>query len=180
MHIGAGMNNHEQTYASAEEAEQHLFELIKHFDTAMLATRTPDDSLHARPMSIAEVNKGAELWFATGKHTQKIDELLRDDRVLIIMQGGNRFLSISGRGALVNDRAKIEKLWREPWRLWFNGKDDPDLALMRVRVEQAEYWDNAGFRGLSFMARAATAYVKGEKLSDEGQNDVSTHAKVAL
>ena len=43
---------------------------------------------------------------------------------------------------MVRDRAKAKELWSEEQRIWFpGGIDDPDLALLKVKVEQAEYWD---------------------------------------
>ncbi len=36
----------------------------------------------------------------------------------------------------------MEELWRPAYRAWFpQGLDDPPLALLKMDVEQAEYWD---------------------------------------
>lgn len=36
-------------------------------------------------------------------------------------------------------------LWQKPLKTWFpKGLDDPDLALLKVEVEHAEYWDQNG------------------------------------
>ena len=52
------------------------------------------------------------------------------------------YVSVSGEAELVRDRAKAGELWSEPLKTWFpQGLDDPDLALIRVRVDKAEYWD---------------------------------------
>jgi len=54
----------------------------------------------------------------------------------------NRYVSVSGTATLVRDRGTIERLWDQLYRAWFpQGVDDPELALLRVRVERAEYWD---------------------------------------
>jgi hypothetical protein len=42
----------------------------------------------------------------------------------------------------VQDRAKIDELWKPFLKAWFpEGKDDPQIALIRVDVDHAEYWD---------------------------------------
>jgi general stress protein 26 len=43
---------------------------------------------------------------------------------------------------MVKDRAKIEELWNPVHQAWFpEGLDDPSLCLLKVSVEQAEYWE---------------------------------------
>jgi general stress protein 26 len=43
----------------------------------------------------------------------------------------------------VRDRAKSQELWTPAMKAWFpDGLNDPDLALLRVQVEGAEYWDS--------------------------------------
>ena len=43
---------------------------------------------------------------------------------------------------LVKDRAKNEELWTEKYKAWFpKGLDEPELALLKVTVDKAEYWD---------------------------------------
>ena len=40
------------------------------------------------------------------------------------------------------DMAKKKALWNKGAQAWFKGGvDDPDLALVRVRIEHADYWD---------------------------------------
>ena len=52
------------------------------------------------------------------------------------------YLSVSGRAEVVKDRAKIEELWSPVLKAWFpEGLDDPHLCLLKIPVEQAEYWD---------------------------------------
>jgi len=44
---------------------------------------------------------------------------------------------------IVRDRARIEEKWSEPLKAWFpDGKDDPQIALIRVHPERGEYWDS--------------------------------------
>jgi general stress protein 26 len=52
------------------------------------------------------------------------------------------YVSVSGRSRLLRDREKMRELWTRSVEPWFpDGLDDPDLALLEVTVEEAEYWD---------------------------------------
>jgi general stress protein 26 len=153
------------------EKKKHLHELLESFDTAMLITRHRD-KLHARPMAVASVEGTNTVWFVSSIDSPKADEIREDPRVSATFQKERKFVALSGRGELVRDRAKIDALWKETWRLWFpNGKNDPSIALIRVNVEDAEFWDNAGAKGVRYVFEAVKGLIAGERPSTvEGQH----------
>ena len=60
-------------------------------------------------------------------------------------------MSVSGRGELVHDKAKAEEMWNTFAEAWFpGGADDPNLVLVRVDVEQAQYWEDKKPKILQF------------------------------
>ena len=163
----------------ADESRERFYKILKNFDSGMLTTRALDGELRARPMAMAEVEDDADLWFATGIDSGKIDEIQADPRVAVTFQSDRSWASVTGTGQIVRDRAKIDELWSEAWEVWFpDGKDDPDLVLLRVAVSEGEYWDQSGAKGLKFLAKAAAAYVTDSEL--QGEDDPDTHGKVNL
>jgi len=165
--------------SDSAKAEHNFFELLRSFDNAMLVTHAGDGApLHARPMAIAETSDDGSIWFITGADTPKIDEVTKDSHILAVLQTEKKWLSVSGRAEIHQDRARIHKVWKEQFRAWFDGKDDPNIVLIRLNPTEAEYWDNTGIRGLKLLVKAAAAYVTGKEL--KGPNDVNTHAKVPL
>ena len=52
----------------------------------------------------------------------------------------NTYLSLNGDVTLSEDREEIEQLWSAPAGAYFDGKDDPKLTVLRVDVEDGEYW----------------------------------------
>ena len=80
----------------------------------------------------------------------------------------------------MRDRDHVRRLWKDAYKVYFKGEDDPNIVLLRFTPEAAEYWDNSGFEGLKFALRFAKAYVTGSELQDEQRDDVKAHAKVAL
>ena len=130
-----------------DEKIEKLGELIKDIDIAMLTTVDEDGSLRSRPMGTQQVEFDGDLWFITAIDTGKADEILRENRVNVsyAKPDDHRYVSVSGTAVLINDKAKIDELWSPIYKAYFpEGKDDPRLRLIKVRVEKAEYWESLG------------------------------------
>jgi len=164
--------------STSEESRRHFFEILKKFDTAMLVTRTPADGLHGRPLGLADTEDDGTLWFMTSVQSVKVAELRADSRALIAMQKSNQWIVAEGYVEIVSDQEKVHELWTEAQRIWFKGKDDPDITLLRFSPVEAEFWDNAGALGVKFAFEAAKAIVTSEPLADRG--DPKAHGKVMM
>ena len=127
----------------------------------MLVTHEADGRLRARPMAIAQVENGGKLWFLSAEDTAKVHEIIKDTRVHLTLQKDRSiYLSINGHATVVHDRAKVDEVWQEAFKVWFpDGKDDPKLVLIAVEPEDAEYWDNQGWKKVKYLFQAAKAYV---------------------
>jgi general stress protein 26 len=128
-----------------EQAIAKLNELIKGINVTMLVTQLADGSLHGRPMATQELESDGTLWFFTGASSGKVKEIQQDQHVLLSYAApdDNRYVSVSGTAQMVRDRAKAKELWNPAFKAWFpDGLDDPELALLKVEVESAEYWDS--------------------------------------
>ena len=126
-----------------EELER-VRKLIEGIEFAMLTTEEDDGHLRSRPMATLQLDGDGALWFFTGAGSHKMEEIghHRQVNLAYMDKGRDRYVSISGRAELVRDRAKIEELWNPIYKAWFpEGLNDPDLALLKVSVERAEYWD---------------------------------------
>jgi general stress protein 26 len=125
---------------------KHLSKLINEIKYAMLTTVDSDGSLRSRPM--AHSNKQeftGELWFFTRASSHKVDEVQRAGQVNLSYAepGKNNYVSLSGTAELVRDKQKASELWSPVDKAWFpDGLEDPDLALLKVSITKAEYWDN--------------------------------------
>lgn len=140
-----------------------LVELLRQFSTAMLVTHHAEHHLRARPMAIAEVEDSGTMWFLSGEKSGKVHEILNDTHVhLTFQKDRSTYLSVSGRASLTHDRDKVAELWEEAFRVWFpGGKDDPDLMLIQVIPEDAEYWDNHGWKKVKYIYESAKSYFTG-------------------
>jgi general stress protein 26 len=121
-----------------------LGEFIKGISVAMLTTTDDDGSLQSRPMATHQAEFDGDLWFFTWADAPKVEELQRHPQVNVSFADPARqhYVSVSGSATLTRERQKMEELWSPWFRTWFpRGPDDPNLALLQVHVEQAEYWD---------------------------------------
>ena len=120
-----------------------IWDLIKDTKFAML-TSEDGDQLRSRPMAISQSKFDGTLWFFTKASSHKVDEVEAHRRVGVSFSdpSAQNYVSLSGTASLVQDRAAIDSHWTELLATWFpKGKDDPDVALLKVAVTQAEYWD---------------------------------------
>jgi general stress protein 26 len=127
-----------------QEAEAKVWRMIQDIRTGMMTTQD-EALLRARPMHGHAEPEQRTIWFFTRAESAKTDEIEREHAVCVAYAdpAHQRYVSISGRAAVVRDRAKIEALWNPFVAAWFpDGKDDPHLALIKVAPEQAEYWDS--------------------------------------
>jgi general stress protein 26 len=121
-----------------------LDELIKDIRVAMLTTVEEDGSLRSRPMAAPKMAFQGELWFFTSADAPKVAESQQHRQVNVSFADPERhdYVSVSGSTSLVYDRQKMEELWSPWFSVWFpQGLKDPNLALLKVDVEKAEYWD---------------------------------------
>lgn len=132
--------------ADRNEAIRKLGEMIEDIDFAMMTTVERDGTLRSRPMSTQRIEFDGDLWFFTRASAPKVEEVRRDERVNVsyAKPEDQRYVSISGTAEIVRDREKIKELWSPALKAWFpKGLEDPDIALLKVSVEQAEYWDSS-------------------------------------
>lgn len=122
------------------EAVEKVRELIKGIETAMLTT-VSEEGLVSRPMKTQEVEFDGDLWFLTKKDTGKFHELLRD-RQVNVAYAGKSYVSIRGTAELVDSKEKLKEFWSPAYeKLMETSIDDPNLVLIKVKAETAEYWD---------------------------------------
>jgi general stress protein 26 len=127
-----------------QESIEKLKTLVEGIDFCMLTTIN-GGQLRSRPMSTQELDENGDLWFFTSDETHKVDEIEADNRVNAAYSkpDDNVYVSVSGRAAIVKDRQKIEELWNPTLKAWFpDGLEDPTVCLLKISVEEAEYWDS--------------------------------------
>ena len=161
-----------------EDSVSKLRELIKDVKVAMLCTVEPDGCLRSRPMMTQKTEFDGRLWFFTGLDSSKVNEVGREHQVCVAYANPDDqiYVSVSGTAQITRDRQKIEQLWNPVYKAWFpQGLEDPNIALLFVDVDKAEYWDAPSGR-LVQLAGFVKALATGKPYSGEG----SDHKKLKM
>lgn len=149
-----------------------LRELVKEIDFCMMTTVDEGGDLHSRPMSVnGEIDTDGDMWFFTSASSHKVSEISKLPKVNVSFADpdNQHYVSISGTAELIKDRKKIDELWKPEFKIWFpNGKDDPEVALLRVTLEKAEYWDSPSST-IGYVLNFVSALVTGKE-ADHGEN----------
>lgn len=130
-----------------------LGELIQGIEVAMLTTRTSDGSLVSRPLQTLKLDSNGELIFFTAAKSHKVEDLTDDSvaNLAYAHPGEHRYVSVRGRARMDRDDDTIHELWTPAQKIFFpEGRDDPNLMVLRIRVRDASYWEAAD----NFIARA--------------------------
>jgi general stress protein 26 len=126
-----------------DAAIEKLAELIHQIRIAMLTTLTEQGAFQSRPITTHGARFDGDLWFLTHVDSGKLGQVRQHRRVGLTYASptNNTYVALSGTAEVVVDRAKAEELWDPSYQAWFpGGPSDPDLALIKVTVERAEYW----------------------------------------
>ena len=161
-------DNHAKNYHELSGAEGHtkIAELIEGIHICMMTTVGKDGAMDSRPMGLPSGEKGkfdGTLWFLTRGSSEKVDEVESDRHITLTFAEpkDSKYVTLKGKGSISSDRTKIKELWNPMYKAWFpKGEEDPDIAVMRVDVSEADYWEASSSK-LLMMAKYITASVTG-------------------
>jgi len=154
-------------------SRDQLWSLIKDIKFAMFTTRSDSGHLHSRPMTTQnrQVDEDDRLWFFMSRQRNPVEELGAGSNVNVSYAdpGKDSYVSVSGIARVSDDPAKKEALWSKLAAAWFpDGIEDPDLALVEVKITHAEYWDVKESK-LTQLYKMAKAAVTGKPPLDLGE-----------
>ena len=130
------------------ETNQHevLWDLIKETRVCMLSHRHSDGSLHAHPLTTQNKSLEADgcLYFFVSRSSE-VGQRLRDDGNVNLAYGNpdkDTWVSVSGTARVLEDLGKKKELFNAMAKAWFpGGAEDPDMELVEVKLDEAEYWN---------------------------------------
>ncbi len=117
------------------------------------------------PMSHSTDPDDGNLWFITAKGTPMAAaaDAGATCRYIVCSDPESIYADITGKLAVSNDPEKLDEVWNFVASSWFEeGKQDPDLLLVRLRPDQSELWLGPE-SGVTFLLEIAKAKVTGDK-----------------
>lgn len=154
-----------------------LGSMIKDIKFTMMTTVAEDGSLYSRPMATQKLYVDeftGRLWFFSKKNSPKNHSIENDQHVNLAYAEPDkqRYVSVSGRATISEDKAKMKELWNPFLKAWFpEGIDDPEISLIAVDVESAEIWDSPSSKVVQLVGFVKAA-VTGKPMD---QNVTSKH-----
>jgi general stress protein 26 len=116
----------------------------------MLGLQGVEDS-RTRPMTAQvdspDADDGGTIYFFGAKSESLVQAIGGGHRAVAtyVSKDHKVFAHLHGTLVVSNDREVIERLWNPMIASWYkDGKDDPDLALIRFDAEQADVWEAQG------------------------------------
>jgi general stress protein 26 len=167
------------TITDSTEARSTLWGLVKDIRFAMFTTRHDNGHLHSRPMTTQNSNldEDSNLWFFMSRKGDPVADFAAEPNVNVSYAdtGRDSYVSVSGTASVVDDIAKKQQLWNKFAEAWFpGGVNDPDLALVRVRITHANYWDVKESKVVQ-LYKMAKAAITGQPPTELGE-----HAEIRM
>ena len=135
-----------ETKPQKNEKMEKVRDMVEEIRIAMMTTVEEQGNLVSRPMAALQFDEDGNVWFFTNRKSPKVDQIEHvEQRVNVAFASVSDadYVSISGVATEVDDQAKINELLNPQAKAWFpKGKDDPDLTLLKVHTQMAEYWDS--------------------------------------
>lgn len=122
-----------------------VWALMRKIGFCMLSTHDGED-IRARPMAAHLDREKNRIYFLTDAASHKDEEVTRRPQVGLAFAdaSGQKYVSVTGRAMVSNDRAKIRELWSTPAKAWWESPDDPSIRVLEVTPKDAQYWDSPG------------------------------------
>ncbi|HEY0975969.1 MAG TPA: pyridoxamine 5'-phosphate oxidase family protein [Flavobacteriales bacterium] len=136
------MSEHKEL--TGTKAVEQLKEIVDHQGVCLMITLPKDETPHSRPMAVAEVDDQGSFWFITLLQSDKCEHLQKDRKVHLHFANpkAQEYLSVYGKGEVVDDPARVKELWNPLAKAWVpEGSDDPNLRLFKVTPDESFYWD---------------------------------------
>jgi general stress protein 26 len=150
------------------EAIKKLQELVGSVKTGMLVTSGKSGRNTTRPMAVVDTDNSGNLWFFADRNSNKVRDIEEDQQVQVIFAhpGKDTFIAVHGRANIETDARYLAEKWNPLIKAWFpQGIEDPALCLIRIKTDEAQYWDTNATK-VGSMIKIAVSAVTGKKLEE--------------
>lgn len=159
---------------NSKEAIEKLQSLINDIGTCMFFTNTQTGIHNTRPMAAIEVDINGNIWFFANLKSGKVKDIEKDSHVHLVFASPSKdsYVDLRGRASIEQDRKSIEDKWNPIIKAWFpEGKNDPDLCLIKVKTDEAHYWDTESTKMVTVLKMVASI-VTGKQLTEGIHGDL--------
>lgn len=152
-----------------QEAIKKMQDLAEDIKIAMFCTYDSNRRIQATPMATQKIDDSGNIWFISDKNSDRNSDIQKNNEVDILYShpGKESFVSIHGKASVLFDKKLIAEMWSPLAKTWFKeGKDDPNISLIKVMPEEGKYWDTKHGKMVSFIKMIASTV--SDKTMDDG------------
>jgi general stress protein 26 len=160
-------NDHDTDYQTLRgpAGQDKIAELVKDIHIAMMTTIATDGTMSSRPMAVQNTRFDGTLWFLARSNSGKMEEIEEDSHVTLTFAEpkSSKYIAVKGKASASQDRSKIKELWNPMYKAWFKGgESDPQIAVVRVDVTEADYWEASDSKLVVLLKYAAASLANGK------------------
>lgn len=159
-----------------EEALAKFKKLVEEIKVCMFITNTREEHEHTRPMWVIDCAEDGTLWFFTDIRSIKVEEVASERKAHLTFAHPPKqsYLDVWGDAEVVTDRATIDEKWDPFVKTWFpEGKNSPNVGLLRVRPTEVYYWEAESGRMVHWLKVAAAFVTGNDDLAKDAQGRLS-------
>ncbi|GGC95373.1 pyridoxamine 5'-phosphate oxidase family protein [Aquisalinus flavus] len=159
------------TEMTRKHPEKQFWDELEDVHAVMLGLLCNRD--HMQPMAPFADPENGKVWFFSRKSNDLVTECGAEctAHFTFVADHNNYYASAKGRLRRSGNVDKVEEYWSPVVAAWYeHGKDDPDIALMELTLEDAAMWSTTG-NALKFGWEIAKANIRDEKQPDLGERN---------
>lgn len=138
---------------------ERIWDLAKRIGIAMFVTWDGKEQ-RARPLAATVEKDEGAVYFLTDINGQKDDQIAEFPHVSVSFADHkhSKYVALSGKATISNDREKIKDLWSPFAKAWWDSPEDPAIRVIKLVPSDAELWDSPGriVTTISMLAAAVT------------------------
>ena len=142
-----------------DEHVERIWELARRIGIAMFVTWDGKEQ-RARPLAATVEKDEGAIYFLTDINGEKDDQIAEFPHVSVSFADhkSSKYVALSGKATISNDRARIKQLWSPFAKAWWDSPEDPAIRVIKVVPRDAELWDSPGriVTTISMLAAAVT------------------------
>jgi|SRR3954463_14822789 len=155
-------------------ALKKIKEIAGHVRSCQMHTDLNKRPICTRPMSVNKIGDDGKLYFLSHKNSNKNKEIIASNEMQLTFSndGDNEYMTLYGTAEIFRDQHKIDELYNSIANNWFDGKEDPNVTIIRFTPKDGHYWDTKHGKIIQFAGMLIGA-ITGKNASDAVEGKIS-------
>lgn len=155
------------------EAAKKIRKMADHTRSCVMMTALDQRPISARPMGIQKTDDKARIYFLSHKESDKNKELRESDEMQLIINNDKdvEYISLYGHAEVYRDQQQIDEMYSQLANNWFEGKEDPNITIIRFTPDSGHYWSTKYGKLIQFAGMVVGA-VTGKQMDGGIEGDV--------